>query len=702
MNTKKPEYVNGASYESSNSPEPPFTMPKFEFQAALDESMPYRRAREDTVDNSVKDSVAASNSWSIFSGISLSDVSILSHIAIPVYPADILNAHHYEFMESKTAKVYTTRRPSEATIGKWAKSVRRVARPRQLRFDLLFEVPVIFLCRPENHKGPLANTPIIFIDGSPDSLEGTMSDLPSVANPPHREREVLRVKKGAARTADVRIASYVTLLSALQKLEKDSRVWERKELQKWLSSSTAADEEAKEPSKPSLVVALQRKVVSWSALPSNFKQPKATTTWCHVIELAAWLGMYWSVFDRSRDKYQAEGNGYTLSGVNVTNIGTVITFQVHGRNRFEENRVIPDDGIKELCFGFVPTIYHPKSDASLIQYPSEIVRDFPIPNMSSATDVVRLLVTLGCNAATIRLFEEDKIVSHLYPGTLTRRIVARLAEKITVVFEMIGMLARNFHVKNSSFRRLPNPTQYRWDARSFSFDLMLKAFSLQTDALGWWNRSRGMQTSLGTLVIKHSRDLRHLILPAPDSEQTSSLEVIDRLHSTIESLDEILMVEEQEPNIRKKKTTAELRSARQKHVPLVLRFHIQEVVSGLNEYKSAETKPDSDEDRPDNNKTKKSTDTPSWDDVLKAPLELRQHLLMKVYFLVVLPNVRKAIGNLDSMYPGLGLDSCFVSEVWCALLFRSICWLMLHDFHPKDVQILKSDLYGSRLPVYIA
>ncbi|KAI8240351.1 modin [Colletotrichum sp. SAR 10_99] len=287
MSTKKPQYADSAPYESSNSPEPPFVMPKFEFEAALDESMPYRRAREDTVDNSVKDSVAASNAWSIFSGISLSDVSILSHIAIPVYPADILNAHHYEFMESKTIKVYTTRRPSEATIGKWAKSVRRVARPRQLRFDILFEVPVIFLCPPENHKGSSANTPIIFIDGSPDSLEGTMSDLPSVANPPHREREVLRVQKGAARTADVRVASYITLLSALQKLEKDSRVWERKELKKWFSSSTPADEEAKEPSKPSLVVALQRKVVSWNALPSNFKQPKATTTWCHVIELAA-------------------------------------------------------------------------------------------------------------------------------------------------------------------------------------------------------------------------------------------------------------------------------------------------------------------------------------------------------------------------------------------------------------------------------
>lgn len=41
-------------------------------------------------------------------------------------------------------------------------------------------------------------------------------------------------------------------------------------------------------------------------------------------------------------------------------------------------------------------------------------------------------------------------------------------------------------------------------------------------------------------------------------------------------------------------------------------------------------------------------------------------------------------------------------EVWCTLVFRMFCWLLLHDFHKKDVQIPKSELYDSRLPVYIA
>lgn len=41
-------------------------------------------------------------------------------------------------------------------------------------------------------------------------------------------------------------------------------------------------------------------------------------------------------------------------------------------------------------------------------------------------------------------------------------------------------------------------------------------------------------------------------------------------------------------------------------------------------------------------------------------------------------------------------------EVWCTLVLRMFCWLLLHDFHKKDVQIPKSELYDSRLPVYIA
>lgn len=42
------------------------------------------------------------------------------------------------------------------------------------------------------------------------------------------------------------------------------------------------------------------------------------------------------------------------------------------------------------------------------------------------------------------------------------------------------------------------------------------------------------------------------------------------------------------------------------------------------------------------------------------------------------------------------------ADIWCTLVFRMICWLMLHDFNKMDVQLPKSELRGSRMPVYIS
>ena len=41
------------------------------------------------------------------------------------------------------------------------------------------------------------------------------------------------------------------------------------------------------------------------------------------------------------------------------------------------------------------------------------------------------------------------------------------------------------------------------------------------------------------------------------------------------------------------------------------------------------------------------------------------------------------------------------NTIWCALVLRLVCWLMLHDFDKRDRQRTISELMGSRLPVYI-
>lgn len=50
----------------------------------------------------------------------------------------------------------------------------------------------------------------------------------------------------------------------------------------------------------------------------------------------------------------------------------------------------------------------------------------------------------------------------------------------------------------------------------------------------------------------------------------------------------------------------------------------------------------------------------------------------------------------------LSAQSALHEDIWCTLVFRMICWLMLHDFNKLDVQVSKSELLGSRVPVYIS
>lgn len=69
--------------------------------------------------------------------------------------------------------------------------------------------------------------------------------------------------------------------------------------------------------------------------------------------------------------------------------------------------------------------------------------------------------------------------------------------------------------------------------------------------------------------------------------------------------------------------------------------------------------------------------------------------------LLVTPHHRDGEGMARLKRMSTTLHEQLTGNVWCTLVFRMLCWLLLHDFHKKDVQISKSELYGSRLPVYI-
>jgi hypothetical protein len=306
----------------------------------------------------------------------------------------------------------------ESVMGRWHESKKRKFRATELRFEVEFETPVFFVCPATNQRGPIKNQPIKFVSGTPESLQETRALLP-------KEEEAQRqsLQESTVHTADNERASWVVLLSQLQSMEKDS--------QEWQLGHYGANPPQRQPplafSQHTLAVALQAKKRSWDTMPAGVKKPYATTTMCHLLEIVAMMGIHWKEFDRSRERYRAEGNGYILTGTNVPELGIMFTLQVTGKSRFRENRVIPVDEVKELCCGYVSTLFQEKKDTRRVEViDAEIkddkdTKDLSFLQLGSLDEIAETMVLIECNTDTAKYFRSpDAKHGHLFPGTHTQ------------------------------------------------------------------------------------------------------------------------------------------------------------------------------------------------------------------------------------------------------------------------------------------
>ncbi|RFU25627.1 hypothetical protein B7463_g10701, partial [Scytalidium lignicola] len=325
------------------------------------------------------------------------------------------------------------RRCADSVMGLWADGTRRRFRQSELRFEVIFETPVIFLAHPDNKRGPIPNRPISYIDGSIESYKKTRTLLPQEQKTAD-EKALLRVH-----TADDEKASWVTLLSSLQLEEQKSREWDRK------NHTTAKGKIYNDP-QYTLAVGLQPKKRSWDFMPDSVTKPYATTTMSHLIEMVAMLGMYWKAFDQMTWNVRAEGNGFIVTSTEVHGLGLMLSFAITGRSNFEETRVIPNEDIKELCFGWVPTLFRGKKNEKVA--PQSLT-------LGSHEEMNLTLETLGVSVETADKYEKKH--RHLY----------------SLSFEIVGMLGSVFRLRGSNFNRIPNPTTDHWIQSKFSkMDLM--------------------------------------------------------------------------------------------------------------------------------------------------------------------------------------------------------------------------------------
>lgn len=461
-------------------------------------------------------------------------------------------------------------------------------------------------------------------------------------------------KSNSVHTVDNERATWVTLLSALDAMERQSCLWESGQL-----PGAGPLQSPPDFSKRTLAVAVQRKTRNWDNMPSSITKPYATTTICHIMEMAAMLGLHWKEFDRAQERFLAEGNGFVLKSTSVSELGTVFTFQRRGKNDFEGNRTIPVEEVKDLAFGFVPTIYdantiydvRTSADRSrLTALNDDEFEDLKYLQMGSSNELAETFISLGCNTQVSELIRANGTNQrHLYP----------------LAFEVVGMLGKILHVENSFFRTLPNPTFYQWDVRYFNMAQALKIFiseirkSLPKDHFN---------EKLSKLLAK-AEDIR--IALDKQGEMSRNRRIVDAaylkyLHAALLTCDE---------NLRERQSDARR----------ILPKHIEVVLTCLNPNTLTEDA---------RSKGKECID--AFAALNSAPKDLKEQQLIELYFKHVLPKVRRTESEAELH------DSIVDTEIWCTLVFRSLCWLSLHDFHKNDRQPKgKSEMRGSRLPVYI-
>ncbi|KAF4472801.1 Modin [Fusarium albosuccineum] len=663
---------------------------------------------------------------------------------------------------------------NEKVMGKWALTKSRRFSWDELRFEVEFEAPVIFVSPPDNEHGPIREAKIYFLDGTKESLENTWSELDY--NP--RDEYANKSKRERIHTADNERASWTLLLSAVQRMERESGNWQESQYKDMRNQSGPPTPESHlhdlPPEPPSLygahtlTVALQRKRKSWDTMPSTVVRPYATTTMCHLIEMLAALGIYWKEFDRKHDRYRAEGNGFMVLGEKVTDLGLMFTFSIYGRSRFESNRVIPVDQIKELCFGYVSTIYSVTLDQRRLRFPEDDPENLAFLQLATRNEISETLIRIGCNNNAVRAFQDPgRHTSHLFP----------------VAFEILGMLSRTFHIKDSMFTHIPNPTPERWDKRSVSLVKVMEAYQdLAAVELPGAHRNPVITEKIkkhGDQILEHNPE---------DQTIAEKMCLLKALHEAIDDCDQILTARGSIPTPRAERMPETgPQKSRREVVQDVLRSHIQEVLRLLNDG----------DDRISDTQSLHAEWSPAgpghprvapnrFEDMHEASPDERQHKFMEVYFHVVRPNVvpratrstdrrssivggappghgfrrtgtgrtqassvrgmerppspvppvphlqtgggenipmtsmpngRPSLSNRPGSSAGdsvsvigsvrhglipLNEEAVSHDDLWCTLIFRMICWLMLHDFNKLDVQVSKSELLGSRMPVYIS
>lgn len=219
------------------------------------------------------------------------------------------------------------------------------------------------------------------------------------------------------------------------------------------------------------------------------------------------------------------------------------------------------------------------------------------------------------------------------------------------------MLAQISYMPNMYLRRLPNPTTFLWNKLDFSIRKLLYEFQRLLVAT--------RETHLLECVDKTVSALGNARFePATGF---LPLDTLSQLNRAIRHCDQFLL---------EKKDGKD----GEKHRDLVLRFHFDEVLRFLDESRDQQT----------------DSNVSDFEKFISASPETREVVLMNIYFSTILPRVVRAFDRVEPHHEGLA------KMTWYTLVFRMLCWLLLHDFDKDDVQVGDlSKVFWAKIEVHI-
>lgn len=324
----------------------------------------------------------------------------------------------------------------------------------------------------------------------------------------------------------------------------------------------------------------------------------------------------------------------------------MITFTVTGQSWFEENFVIPSNHIKKLCFGSVPNIFE---DGKYLA--KELESQSLFLNFGSQNDVELTLESLGCMPETIKRYKKNH--KHLFPGESRSIILFGITSN-----QSNSSFRNNWHAWKSSstswecFRMIPNPTQDYW----------LKNVNIKPS----WRITRLMTvfqkkiTELAELEdYSNMHPEKHIISTIIEQwQETESLGHMDEYNLGID-------VHEKIHDILDQRTEFLLDGTKQTDVLRVIVAHLDELTKALND----------------------NTSPLSFNNFVN-----KEEALIDYYFDTI----------LSSITQGTDADEKEQTHIiWVSLLFRMLCWLLLHDWDKHDKCRVPPGLKGSGMPVYI-